>query len=229
VTLTREERDLVNVVRSDIRYLQSQTVSPKTDDELRRTSVELRKLLMHGLLINCWKLVGRSGQPTIIAPKLDVSDLPPNSFAVAGGANLGGYEISNFSMRSGPGAAITPEAMKERAESAKAALTWPFGLNEYRDSIALFVSGKKIKRGQIVNYVANKKGGAHYDPGRTRKKDEEIFAFLDHADAFGMTFGGSEQHDGLNSVYLELLAIGQHVSTSPDIIAMLKDCDAAVA
>ncbi len=80
--------------------------------------------------------------------------------------------------------------------------------------------GQKVSRQQLVQYIANKKGGAHLD--NSRKKDEQAYAALDAALKSSWIFCGRQGSDtklnlpGKNPVYLDLLSIGQNLTNSPD-------------
>ena len=73
---------------------------------------------------------------------------------------------------------------------------------------------RAIRRRELVNYVANKRGGDHYDPKR-KGKAEEAARLLDDAmdvhTAMGrpMAFG-------------ELQATGQTLVSAPDVLEFLK-------
>src|SRR5262249_47815990 len=179
------------------------------DHQLRRISVELRKLLIDDNLVRSWKLLQLLPKaPIIIAPRLRTVGLGANDFAVAAGGNLPGVAIGNFRVRT---RALSAEEIKAEYEQGRGDIEYPFSLSDYKESCAIYMRGQKVSRRQLVQYVANKKGGAHLD--NTRKKDEAAYAALDAAVESGFSFGPT----GKNAVYLELLAIGQNLTNSPDI------------
>lgn len=51
-------------------------------------------------------------------------------------------------------------------------------LTHYLNSSAALVDGVRLSRRQVIEYVANKLGGVHYDSTRNRKRDEKL-AILD--------------------------------------------------
>jgi hypothetical protein len=55
--------------------------------------------------------------------------------------------------------------------------THHYPLNKFKDSCALRVKGARVTRQQVVAYIANKKGGAHYE--KRRKDDDQIAVLLD--------------------------------------------------
>jgi hypothetical protein len=208
VQLQPQERELVAITLDDLRHIARET-SPDCDDhQLRRVSVPLRRLLMEDHLVRSWKLLQlQPKSPTIIAPRLRTDGFGPDDFAVAGGGDAGGAAVSNFSHRYRPALALSP--VEVRAKLAD--LEHAFSLSEYKQSCAVYAGGQKVSRHQLVLYVANKKGGAHLD--HRRKKDDQAYSALDAAIESGRWFGPSKK----NTVYLELLSIGQHLTSSADI------------
>lgn len=84
-----------------------------------------------------------------------------------------------------------------------------WGLRSYLNSCGLLVYGTRVKRRDVVAYVANKLGGAHFDPERTRKS-EKAYVLIDGSFS---TFRIQEK----NAIYFEILSIGQLVCASPDV------------
>ncbi len=82
-------------------------------------------------------------------------------------------------------------------------------LTSYLDAPCLCFEGRDFSRRSIIRYVANKLGGAHFDPDRNRRGDEE-FAHLDILEAVEI--------DGYQPVYLEIQAIGQAIAGTPSIM-----------
>jgi hypothetical protein len=148
--------------------------------------------------------------------------------AVAGGGNLGALSIANAKFIGGH--ALSADEVKARYEREKNDLAYTFSLSEYKDSCAVYVIAQKISRKQLVQYIANKKGGAHLD--HKRKKDEQAYSALDNALASPLVFGGRPaQKDqanlpGRNAVYLELLSIGQFLTNSPDTKRFMEAAEA---
>lgn len=88
-------------------------------------------------------------------------------------------------------------------------------LANFMPSPCIIAQGKEISRRILIQYVANKLGGAHWDPGRGKKKKDMLFALLDQV----------SQRISLadkNAVYFELLSVGQALVNSPDIQTLRK-------
>jgi len=213
--LEPQQRELVEVTLEDLRHLAKESVPECADHQLRRVSVELRKLLIDDCLVRSWKLLQLQPKaPIIMAPRLRTVGLGANDFAVAGGGTLPGVAISNFRERT---RALSAEEIKAEYEQERRGIEHPFSLSDYKESCAVYMRGQKVSRRQLVQYVANKKGGAHLDS--KRKKDEAAYAALDAAVESGLWFGPT----GKNAVYLELLSIGQNLTRSPNIKRFMND------
>jgi hypothetical protein len=81
-----------------------------------------------------------------------------------------------------------------------------YRLSEFLASPAVVINGERINRRLVIQFVANKKGGAHFD--FTRKKDETAFQLLDKVASYGLA--------NKDAVYFELLSIGQDLARSTD-------------
>ncbi|WP_417846940.1 hypothetical protein [Thalassospira povalilytica] len=220
-------KELSEIILDDIRHIANETSPECSDHQLRRVSTILRRLLIEDDLIKCWKYhIKDRKQPIIVAPRMNTAKLNEEAFAVAGGGQIGGISIAQSSFH--PGVSMSDSEIKEMYETEKKYLEYEFTLQEFKDSCGVFVKGKKIKRSQVISYIANKKGGSHLDT--KRKKDEENYKTLDeNLDLF--LFGGEldekmqQTKKGKNSVYLELLSIGQAISKSKDINELCDLCD----
>jgi hypothetical protein len=219
IKLSAPDRELVELTLEDLRHIAKETEPACDDHQLRRVSVQLRHLLVEDAFVRSWKLLRlQPKSPFIVAPRLRADDLQPNDFAVAGGGQIGGTAIGNIKFM--PDRALSGDEVKALYEREKNDMTFTFSLSDFKDSCAVHVSGKKITRKQLVQFVANKKGGAHFD--KSRKKDEEAYSALDSVLANGFVFGGQAGQSGQqaltgkNGVFLELLSIGQFLTQSPD-------------
>jgi hypothetical protein len=198
-----DQKELIRVVVSDLDHLAG-TWNQKlvSDDDLRRGSAQLRHLLIEGNLLRAWRAMGFDKQPIIPAPRLE-SCLQNHASIVIGVAGGGEYEGIKAAL------ALMREAGVESPPANEEEVAHPFKLTKFITSCSLVVNGKRIKREEIIKYVANKLGGTHYDQRRL----EPAFSALDNA-ASAINFLGK------NAVYFELLSIGQLVANAPDIVAL---------
>jgi hypothetical protein len=221
INLQPQDQEVVRLTLADLRHIAKETDPACDDDQLRRVSVQLRNLLIYDWLGRSWRLLQLEPKaPIIIAPRLRTEGLGSN-LAVAGGGDVAGAAVGNF--RVTVGRALSPEELKARGERAKGDMEYAFSLADYKKSCAVYVRGQKVSREQLVQYVAVKKGGAHLD--HKRKKDDHAYSALDAAIASRFWFGPS----GKNAVYLELLSIGQNLTSSPDIVRFMEAAQSQLA
>ncbi|MBI1202187.1 MAG: hypothetical protein GC182_06710 [Rhodopseudomonas sp.] len=219
ICLQMQERELIELTLEDLRHIAKETGPECDDHQLRRVSVQLRHLLIEDAYVRSWKLLQlQPKSPMVVAPRLRADGLQQDDLAVAGGGQIGGLSIGNAKFM--PGRALSDKEVKELFEREKNDMEYNFSLSEFKDSCAVYAKGRKITRKQLIQYIANKKGGAHLD--HKRKQDEEAYATSDAVLAEPMLFGGQPAQPvqknlpGKNPVYLELLSIGQFLTRSSD-------------
>jgi hypothetical protein len=197
INLKPQERELVENTLEDLRHIAKEAGPNADDHQLRRVSVQLRQLLVDDYLIRSWRLLQLEPKaPTIIAPRLRPEQYGSEDFAVAGGGMVGGLAVGALHIA------------------------------DFMQSCAVYVKGRKVSRKQLVQYVANKKGGAHLDG--SRKNDEEAYSALDNV-TDAVQVKGDEKLSPKNTIYLELLSIGQNLTQSPDIQRFMEAAEAALA
>jgi hypothetical protein len=86
-------------------------------------------------------------------------------------------------------------------------------LTDYLASCGIIYRGQGVTRLQVVVYVSNRLGGAHYDPERQSARGQ-AFVLLDEASNLPVNH--------LTSIYNELWAIGQDLARSGDARRFLK-------
>lgn len=221
---------MINVVYHDLLFLTEFTKPDCSENQLRRASVELRKLISDDYLIRCWKLlIIDPKSPHIMAPMLKTDSLDPSALSFAGGGQTGGSSIANVRIWN---RALNAEEMKKVFENERenmANISYPFPINEFKDSCCIYYKDTRIKRAEVIKYVANKLGGAHYD-GKKRR-DKEVYTLLDEICVSRFTFGGEfdetkpmSPKGGKNPIYMEMLSFGQNIVNSPDIQKFMTIC-----
>jgi hypothetical protein len=194
--------ELFKVVADDLDYLRQEWNSNPSDTSLRLGSVALRRLLLEGVLNTAWRESGMLGRITIPAPNLDKEINADSGIfsGFAGGAHYKDVFAKLGILHRGPegGASGQPEPEDEN-----------YRLNKFLDSTGLYFEKKRITRREVISYVANKLGGAHLDFNR----ESDLYKTIAGAEA-QFTFMDK------NAVFIELLAIGQLVTNSADIIVL---------
>lgn len=85
-------------------------------------------------------------------------------------------------------------------------------ISEFLDSGFALILGTEITRKEVIRYVANKLGGAHFDADRNRRGDDRL-ALLDR---LANTYLEITDKRPLNAVYIELLSIAEYLAESSD-------------
>jgi hypothetical protein len=198
--------DLIQVVRADLSHLATELHESVDDDALRRSSTILRRLLVEGDLQRAWRASGHADRLLIRAPTLEYiqSAIPQQKvvLAAAGGSRFKGLAMMGFLEAS----YVLPKEDLDRLHG-KGIPTRELPAEQYVASPSMIVKGVAISRRLIIKYVANKLGGAHFDPKRRPDKEKVPFELLDHVRATYVLAGK-------NAVYFELLAIGQSTTNS---------------
>ena len=218
-------------------------VTPPTSAELRRASGTLRHLLINNGLKEAWRYCGHDKGPRIIGPDLQalitVQNIEPQHIIMnlAGGIQLDGIETACMSMyrtynpetEKGPdadeGFAVAIGSISRKvADGVEEELDpqwkpirheWP-SIERYMKAPGAFMDGRPISRRSILTYFAHFNGGVHLDRAKFKPEDEATYrlhqALDGRVDIFGI--------DGLHS---ELLAMGQAIGSSPDLIQLAEE------
>lgn len=202
--------ELVRTVKADIAYLRQQWDHSVDDDSLRRSSPVLRRLIVENDLQRAWKESGQPREPQIHASTLEgvIAEIPLDKivFAAAGGANYGNAHLAGVLIRN---YAVPPEEIQRRAQAGVP--TKLMGLREFANAPAVIVHGMPIPRRITIKYVANKLGGAHFDPRRESTDEGAMYELLDKASTIQLL--------GKPAIYFELLSAGQALANATDIQA----------
>ena len=111
--------------------------------------------------------------------------------------------------------ALSEEQIAQRSRHRQGIPIETLTLANFMPSLCIFAQGKEISRRMLIQYVANKLGGAHWSPGRGKTKQDMLFALLDQVSQNVILADK-------NAVYFELLSIGQALVNSPDIQTLRK-------
>lgn len=181
-----------------------------SEQSLRRSSNVLRNLLVEGALGRAWRMAGQPKEPGIeavdLATVLAGLRYEKILFASAGGGHSGSMSIAGVLLY---GEAMPDAMVKERARPEPPTPVFP--LSQFNASPGLVVRGEAITRREVVKYVANKLGGAHFDDRRT----ERAHILLDEV-LSSMTVSDKR------APYFELLSIGQAVVASADVARLRR-------
>ncbi|MGA4531727.1 hypothetical protein ACPA1H_15390 [Ectopseudomonas chengduensis] len=208
--------ELARVVSEDLDFLFSEWNQDIDDASLRRSSPVLRSLLIEGLLGKVAQECGRDLR--VMAPAINrvitETELKQNAYFQAGGAKYKGMVIQSTSIIN---RARTTQEIKENYERTKNVIgkSYPVKLGVFLRQPSFVVDGTLINREEVIKYVANKLGGAHYDESRKVSAGagvtlDEKFTLLDKV-------RNEISIADKNAIYYELLSIGQRIINSRDV------------
>lgn len=199
--------DLPRVVAEDLTFLRDTWEEQVSDSLLRQSSAVLRRLAVEGDYGRAWRSVGFEREPRVRTMTLDgiLRSIPAKRllYASPGGALLQGAELGQI---------VIPKALYNLPPDDGSGLnTTQLGLSAFMDAPGAVIRGDLISRRDIVKFVANKLGGAHYDPDR---RDSRAFEELDWL----MTTRSIARMAFLDKspLYFDLVSIGQAIAKSPD-------------
>jgi hypothetical protein len=222
----RMDIELARIVLEDIEYLSHEWNQDIDDASLRRSSPILRSLLIEGQLGIVAHACGRNLR--IMAPAINrvltENELKQFVYWQAGGAKHKGMEIEAASMVN---RALSEQEIKANYERDKIVIgkSYPVKLGAFLRQPSFVVEGVLINREEVIKYVSNKLGGAHYDESRstTAKPEptlEDKYVLLDKLRTG--TYVAEK-----NAIYYELLSIGQRLVNSRDIQHLRKQLQTA--
>lgn len=209
--------ELVRLVAADLGYIRDWR--DLDDDSLRRGSNTLRQLLVDkgGLLQRAWKAAGFAKEPRIRCTTLKHiigSALAPDiTIATAGGAIYKGENIKAVVVYSRSW--TEAETAERRRIAGQGPPEEDATLSGFIAAPCMLIEGLEVPRRVLINYVANKLGGVHFDVGRAARRhkekgEAEIYRRLDDIPTRLTVIDKP-------AVYYELLSIGQVLARSDDI------------
>lgn len=207
------DKDLIQIVAKDINHLRRSWDGTIDDDTLRRDSVILRRLLVDDDLNKAWKASGFISGIYIVAPRveffLDSYEASRIEFLIAGGGYYHGLYIALAMDNLGNSPIKLPANINPQEHK--------FKLKEFVAATSIYVERTRISRQELIQYVANKLGGAHLDFSREKKQARKHQILDRNIDRFKIQVEGYPPLTGKNTVYFELLSIGQLLARSSDI------------
>lgn len=220
------KREMHTVVE-DLEYIESRWMLNPGDQELRRGSAILRRLLIDGALERCWRAVGMRGELNITAPNIDSIMAKQSSeggrvvLLVALGARYRGAEVAAIFLHiAHEGQKANPPNVGESGPpysryTIRKYLISSSGIQQEEDD--KHPGGLKtttISRADVIKYVANNLGGVHIGPSshtKGRRVAERV-----------SKFEGTMNILDKDPIFFEILAIGQRLVQSPDVKTMIQ-------
>ena len=199
---------LIKVVHEDLTYLLLQWPKGEVrDDEVRRSSTVLRRLFTYRELLQVWVTVVGPKDYIVKGDYIEIVDpkrLREVEFATASPADQGsGMKVF---------AAMVFNKIQNGSDPILVAQQ-DVPLKKYLNQTACIISRVPVNRDELVQFVANKLGGAHYDDGRQKPREQSIAVM--------------EQYSIGNRPALihEMLSCGQSLAASPSTVELLNRLD----
>lgn len=230
-------------VAEDIEWFRDEWVAcvvPPTSGELRRASGTLRHLLLNQGIRAAWRYCNLPKGPQIVAPDL-VALMAANDhnadyavITLAGGIQVGDVECACMSLRRAfnPSTGHGPDAddgfavevgsvMRQVVEGVDGVLdprwaairqSWR-SIERYMEGPGAIRRGESITRRSILTYFANYSGGVHLEKAKGEPNTAAAYALHEELD-------GRVDILGVDGLHAELLAMGQAIGSSPDLIQL---------
>jgi hypothetical protein len=201
--------NLARIIYEDLYYLAQEWNQDIEEPSLRRASPILRRLLVEdeGLAVLA-RMMNR--ELAIVAPTVTIPRIEGIAFFSVGGGN------TKLGSITGQGLFLGNAALNKPCIGAPS----PMMLSKFLKQTCLVLSDTRINREEVIKYVSNKIGGAHYDSSRHEAKDlEKKYILMDAVHKGSIRSTAMDK----NVVYYELLSTGQYLINSPDIQQLAKE------
>lgn len=209
--------DFLLTVKGDLEFLRQLDLSNPTTTLVRIAASIMRRLLGDGMYEAAWHFVDREKEPCVAAIDLleMIGGIEPKyiEYAYAGGARTSGAQHRGHVLLRIPKEEIEAEGedvINKRIHSnIRVGERRNFRLQEFCQSASVVSGRSEVSRLGIIQYVANKLGGVHWDNKRSAWVDPvgERHRLLD------------EQHlivGKITAPHFELVSIADDLRTSSD-------------
>ena len=199
--LTQSDISLIKTVTAHLKQLSILSAYNADEADIRVASGSLRFLLVEDSLARAWRASGLGGPMTFKA-RCITSTQGNDVVAYCGGGDLL------------PG---IPFAASRNATLAEL----PLDLSAFCKRTRIQVGSVKVSTIQLVQYVANTLGGAHFDPeGKSPKSRKPVFDLLRRLEAG--EFGGLPfRVNDRNLLHHEILSVAQALIRSPEVTRLI--------
>jgi hypothetical protein len=188
---------LIKSVNAHLKNLSALSVHNVDEASLAVASASLRYLLVDDCLGRAWKASGLGGPMTFKAWCI-VSTQGDDVIAYCGGGD------------------VLPSVPISVCRNAKLA-ELPLNLVAFRQRPRIQIGAVKVTTTDLIKYVANTRGGSHFDPeGKSPKSRKPVFDLLRSIED-GEFPSFISQVNGRNLLHHEVLSIAQVVIRSPEV------------
>lgn len=216
--LSEGDFELLRITVEDFRFVTREVTDDLTEvaAEIRARSTILRRLLCHSDLYNVGSIYAPKTPLRVKARMLDFDPAHPGIII-----SCGNYPCANDRLNG-----IAVELNIKGVERLRDNAMWKYRekadvpLSEYLDGLALSVLGTRIRRRELIKYVADKKA-AHVSEKRKHTVEEAIDRVWSQL-FFTIAHSGGQRVQ-LNVVYLELLPLIEALSESVSINSYINE------
>jgi len=193
---------LIGTVNAHLSHLSKVAAHDVDEANLRVASTSLRYLLVEDMLARAWRALALGG-PMTFRTWCITSTQGDDVIAYCGGGELL------------PG---VPFSVCRNAVLAERTLD----LGAFRQRPRVQIGTVKVSTVELIQYVANTLGGAHFDPeGKSLRSRKPVFDLLRRLDA-GAFNGLDLKVNGRNLLHHEILSVIETVLRSPEVLRLRK-------
>jgi len=215
--LSETDFDLVRITVEDFRFVTREMTEnlAEVPAEIRGRSTILRRLLSERDLFNVGRLSPPRAELRVCARMLDFDPTHPAVLLTCGNYPWAGDRLqgvaAEFSVKGVPPLAGPAWDYRDNADVS---------LSAYLDGLAIAVLGTRIRRREVIKYVADKKA-AHVSDRRKHLSEQAIDRAWSHM--FITIKNSMNELVHLNLVYLEVLSVIEALASSPSINQYIDD------
>lgn len=206
----------IKCIAEDLEYLRDGWGPGVTDPDIRRGSAVLRRLLVESSYGQAWRAAGFEKQPSVIAVDLGILFEELNIDLVicslAWGAHFRGVFMA--SPIAYPGTTIpmgkpAPSIRKDGYPGER-----EFYITEYMESLSGIAEGIHVNRREMIQYVANVKGGVHLSSKRGASEKKLIKKMKE--------FEKKIMAHRTDGILVEIVSIAQAIGMSDDARKLIE-------
>lgn len=166
------------VIAEDLEHLRDDWSPEISEPDIRRGSAVLRRLLVEQELGRAWRALGFEREPRVVAVDLEAalgSASGSVGLAMAFGAEFRGVQFALAIVDRVPAGASPSPPPPPPTRNGGYPFERPFYLSEFLESLSGVAGKVKVKRRELIKYVANVRGGVHLGK-RTKARERDLIA-----------------------------------------------------
>lgn len=205
--MQHRENEFLRVVLADLEYLASRwSAGGISDDEVRRNSTVLRRLLVDDDLLKAWVEVVGKVPYSVSAMGLErpkSATVRRAEYVTVSGVTQPGSQVFQAQVVRGP--------VDKGPYPVVVVQARPMKLRKFVEGFCVVIDDVFVRRREVVQFVANKAGGAHYDSDKKMPNQKAVESMA------------SYEVMGRGAVYYEMLGIVQALVSAPDTTRLVAE------